>query len=77
MNNKKKPFDDVRVRRAIAMADDRKAVIEGRKEGYGKTIGSHMCAGEPLHRPDRDERLRPEKAKCAAEGSRRRDAAQR
>ena len=46
MNNKKKPFDDVRVRRAIAMAIDRKAVIAGAQEGYGKPIGSHMVPSD-------------------------------
>src|SRR5678815_1073040 len=46
MNNKKKPFDDVRVRRAIAMAIDRKAVIEGAQEGYGTPIGSHMVPSD-------------------------------
>lgn len=42
INNKKKPFDDVRVRRALAAAIDRKAVIDGSSEGLGKPIGSHM-----------------------------------
>ncbi|HEX7438117.1 MAG TPA: ABC transporter substrate-binding protein [Caldimonas sp.] len=46
INNKKKPFDDVRVRRAIAMAVDRKAVIDGAMEGYGKPIGSHMVPSD-------------------------------
>ena len=46
INNKKKPFDDVRVRRAIAMAVDRKAVIDGAQEGYGKPIGSHMVPSD-------------------------------
>ena len=46
INNKKKPFDDVRVRRAIAMAIDRKAVIDGAQEGYGKPIGSHMVPSD-------------------------------
>jgi len=46
MNNKKKPFDDVRVRRAIAMAIDRKAVIQGAQEGYGTPIGSHMVPSD-------------------------------
>ena len=45
INNKRKPLDDVRVRRAIAAAIDRKAVIEGAADGYGAPIGSHYVPG--------------------------------
>jgi peptide/nickel transport system substrate-binding protein len=42
INNKKKPFDDVRVRRALMHAIDRKAFIDGVLEGLAKPIGSHF-----------------------------------
>jgi len=47
INNKRKPLDDVRVRRAIAMAIDRKAVIEGAADGFGTPIGSFYVPGAP------------------------------
>ena len=43
INNKKKPFDDVRVRRALMHAIDRKAFIDGVLEGLAKPIGSHFA----------------------------------
>jgi peptide/nickel transport system substrate-binding protein len=45
INNKKKPFDDVRVRRAILAAIDRKAMIDGAVEGFGVPIGSFYTPG--------------------------------
>ena len=43
INNRKKPFDDVRVGRAITHAIDRKAFIDGVQEGLGRPIGSHFA----------------------------------
>ncbi len=46
INNKRAPFDDVRVRRAVAAAIDRKALIDGALEGFGAPIGSHMVPSD-------------------------------
>ena len=43
INNKRKPLDDVRVRRALMHAIDRKAFIDGALDGLGKPIGSHFA----------------------------------
>ena len=45
INNGRKPLNDVRVRKAIAAAIDRKTIIEGAAEGYGVPIGSHYVPG--------------------------------
>lgn len=47
MNNKKPPFDNVKVRQAIAHAVDRKTVIDGTMFGFGTPIGSFF----PPHHP--------------------------
>ncbi|MGQ9509795.1 MAG: ABC transporter substrate-binding protein [Thermodesulfobacteriota bacterium] len=48
-NNSRKPFDDVRVRRAMAYAIDREALIKGAMSGYGMPIGSHMDPTNPFY----------------------------
>ena len=45
INNARKPLSDLRVRRAIAAAIDRKAVIQGAADGLGVAIGSHYVPG--------------------------------
>ncbi len=42
INNKKPPFDNLKVRQAISYALDRKAIIDGATGGLGVPIGSHM-----------------------------------
>jgi peptide/nickel transport system substrate-binding protein len=47
INNKRKPFDDLRVRQALAYAVDRKAVIDGAENGLATPIGSHLTPNDP------------------------------
>ena len=47
INHQRKPLDDVRVRRAIAAAIDRQAVIDGAADGFGVPIGSYYTPGAP------------------------------
>jgi peptide/nickel transport system substrate-binding protein len=49
INNGKAPFNDVRVRRALAYAIDRKAVITGAVWGFGTPIGSHFSPNHPAY----------------------------
>lgn len=48
-NNGRPPFDDIRVRQAIAHAIDRKAIIDGAMFGYGTPIGSHFAPHHPAY----------------------------
>ncbi|GKQ54251.1 ABC transporter substrate-binding protein [Bradyrhizobium sp. Ce-3] len=45
INERKKPLDDVRVRRAILAAIDRRAMIDGAVDGFGTPIGSFYTPG--------------------------------
>ncbi len=47
MNNRRKPLDDVRVRRAITHAIDRERFIQEVLDGRGKVIGSHFSPTDP------------------------------
>lgn len=47
LNNRRKPLDDVRVRRAIAHAIDRERFIQEVLDGRGKAIGSHFSPTDP------------------------------
>jgi peptide/nickel transport system substrate-binding protein len=49
INNKREPFTDPRVRRAVNFAVDRKAVIDGAQNGFGKPIASHATTSNPFY----------------------------
>ncbi len=48
-NNKAKALSDVRVRRAIAYALDRQAIVDGAMFGYGMPIGTHFAPHNPAY----------------------------
>ena len=48
-NNKQAPFDDVRVRQALAHAIDRQSIIDGAMFGYGTPIGTHFAPHNPAY----------------------------
>ncbi len=47
VNHRRKPLDDVRVRRALYAAIDRQEMIAGAADGYGTPIGSYYVPGAP------------------------------
>lgn len=47
INNKQAPFDNVKVRQALAHAIDRQAIIDGAMFGYGTPIGTHFAPHNP------------------------------
>ncbi len=49
LNNRNPPLNNVLVRRAIAYALDRRAIIDGAMFGYGATIGSHFPPRNPAY----------------------------
>jgi len=64
-NNKAKPFDNKKVRQAMAYAIDRQAVVDLVMFGYGTPIGSHWSPATPYY-VDLTQRFAydPEKAKA-------------
>ncbi len=49
MNNKMPPFDNVKVREAVAHAIDRQAIIDGAMFGLGTPIGTHFAPHNPAY----------------------------
>lgn len=47
MNNAIAPFDDVRIRKAVAHAINRDEIIDGAMYGYGTPIGTHFAPHHP------------------------------
>jgi peptide/nickel transport system substrate-binding protein len=47
LNNTRAPFTDIKVRRALAHAIDRKALVDAVQSGFGTPIGSHYNPADP------------------------------
>ena len=47
INNRKAPFDNVKVREAVAHAINRQEIIDGAMFGYGTPIGTHFAPHNP------------------------------
>ena len=66
-NNKMPPLDNVKVRKAIAHAIDRQAIIDGAMFGYGTPIGTHFAPHHPdYRRSDRQLGIRPRNGQSSA-----------
>lgn len=48
-NNLQPPFDNLKVRQALAHAIDRQAIIDGAMFGYGTPIGTHFAPHNPAY----------------------------
>jgi peptide/nickel transport system substrate-binding protein len=48
-NHKQPPFDNIKVREALAHAIDRQAIIDGAMFGYGTPIGTHFAPHNPAY----------------------------
>lgn len=49
INNKMPPFDNPKVRAAVAHAIDRQAIIDGAMFGFGTPIGTHLAPHNPAY----------------------------
>ncbi|UWR72594.1 ABC transporter substrate-binding protein [Phaeobacter inhibens] len=49
INNKQAPFDNPKVRAAVAHAIDRQAIVDGAMFGYGTPIGTHFAPHNPAY----------------------------
>lgn len=65
INNKMPPFDNPKVRAAVAHAIDRQSIIDGAMFGYGTPIGTHFAPHNPAYVDlTGDSAFDPEKAKA-------------